>query len=91
MTMENEVKQTYKILKDGGMNVVEIVFEGGFSVKNTDILKLLQEMVDQGKAYGVVHIVYQTPEGAQRMIDVPTQEKEEEQESEQLGEQPPKQ
>jgi sensor histidine kinase regulating citrate/malate metabolism len=77
MTMEDEVKQTYKILKDGGMNVVEIVFEGGFSVKNTDMLKLLQEMVNQGKAYGVVHVVYQTPEGAQRMIDIPTQEKEE--------------
>ncbi len=74
--MEEEVKQTYKMLKDAGMNVVEIIFEGGLSVKNTDVLHQLQDMVDQGKAYGVVHVVYTTPEGKQRMIDIPTQEEE---------------
>jgi len=74
--MEQEVKETYKMLKDSGLNVIEIVFEGGLSVKNTEILKLLQQLVDQGKAYGVVHIIYTNKEGAQRMIDIPTQEKE---------------
>ncbi len=74
MTMEDEVKQTYKMLKDAGLDVVEIIFEGGLSVKNTDILKLLQELVDQGKAYGVVHVIYTTKEGKQRVIDIPTQE-----------------
>ncbi len=77
MTMEEEVKETYKMLRDSGLSVVEIVFEGGLSVKNTDILHMLQELVDQGKAYGVVHIVYTNKEGKQRMIDIPTQEEEE--------------
>ena len=79
MTVEDEVKQTYKMLKDAGMNVAEIIFEGGFSVKNTDALHQLQEMVNSGKAYGVVHVVYTTPDGKQRMIDIPTQEEEEQQ------------
>ncbi len=74
--MEQEVKETYKMLKDNELKVIEIVFEGGLSVKNTEILKLLQQLVDQGKAYGVVHVIYVNKEGAQRMIDIPTQEKE---------------
>ncbi len=76
MTMEDEVKDTYEMLKDSGLNVIEIVFEGGLSVKNTDMLHLLQELVNQGKAYGVVHVVYTNKEGKQRMIDIPSQEEE---------------
>lgn len=72
MTMEDEVKTTYKMLKENDFNVSEIVFEGGFSVKDKNALAKLQKWVDEGKAFGIVHVIYSTKEGQQRVIDITT-------------------
>ncbi|MCD6523186.1 MAG: hypothetical protein J7K68_05580 [Candidatus Diapherotrites archaeon] len=82
MTMEDEVKTTYKMLKENNFKVAEIIFEGGISVKDTQILATLQKLVDEGKAFGIVHVIYLTQDGQQRVIDitagkVPEQQKEE--------------
>ena len=78
MSMENEVKTTYKMLKENNFKVSDIIFEGGFSVRDHAALATLQKWADEGKAFGVVHIIYSTPEGKQRVIDIPTAELEEE-------------
>ena len=70
MTMEDEVKTTYKMLKDSGFKVAEIIFEGGVSVKDTQSLASLQQWTDAGKAFGVVHVIYFTSDGQQRVIDI---------------------
>ena len=72
MTMEEEVKTTYKMLKDANFNVAEIIFEGGISVKDTEVLAELQKLVNGGKAFGVVHVIYTTSDGQQRVIDIST-------------------
>jgi protein-disulfide isomerase len=68
--MESEVKTTYKMLKENNFKVSEIIFEGGVSVKDTTALAALQQWADGGKAFGVVHVIYFTPEGQQRVIDI---------------------
>ncbi len=68
--MEDEVKTTYKMLKTNDFKVAEIIFEGGVSVKDTASLASLQQWVDGGKAFGVIHVIYFTPDGQQRVIDI---------------------
>ena len=70
MTLEDEVKTTYRMLKDNKFKVAEIIFEGGVSVKDTQSLASLQHWVDGGKAFGVVHVIYFTEDGQQRVIDI---------------------
>ncbi len=70
MTMETEVKTTYKMLKENNFKVSEIIFEGGVSVKDTSALSALQQWTEGGKAFGVVHVIYFTPDGQQRVIDI---------------------
>ena len=72
MTMEEEVKTTYKMLKENNFKINEIVFEGGFSVKDKNALSTLQKWVDEGKAFGIVHLIYFTEDGQQRVIDITT-------------------
>ena len=72
MNMEEEVKATYKMLKENNFKVSEIIFEGGFSVKDTTSLATLQKWVDEGKAFGIVHVIYYTPDGVQRVVDITT-------------------
>jgi hypothetical protein len=73
-SMEQEIIDTYKLLKQGGFNVVEIVFEGGISVKDKSVLKQLQVLVDSEKAFGVAKIVYLSKDGSPRMIEIPSRE-----------------
>jgi protein-disulfide isomerase len=80
MKMEDEVKTSFKMLKENDFKVTEIIFEGGFSVKDTAALATLQKWVDDGKAFGVVHIIYFTEDGQQRVLDVATGQLEEEKE-----------
>lgn len=77
MSMEDEVKTTYKMLKENDFKVAEIIFEGGISVKDTSALASLQHWVDGGKAFGVVHVIYFTSDGQQRVIDITAGEPEE--------------
>ncbi|MCD4740250.1 hypothetical protein K8R43_03605 [archaeon] len=72
MKMEDEVKATYKMLRDNDFKVSEIIFEGGFSVKDTASLSALQRWIEQGKAFGIVHVIYNTEDGQQRIIDIST-------------------
>jgi len=72
MKMEEEVKSTYKMLRDNDFKVSEIIFEGGFSVKDTSSLATLQKWVEEGKAFGIVHVIYNTDDGQQRIIDIST-------------------
>ena len=78
MTMEEEVKSTYKMLKENDFKVSEIIFEGGFSVKDTMALTTLQKWIGEGKAFGIVHVIYFTEDGQQRIIDITTNKIEEE-------------
>ena len=77
MTAEQEVKDTYAMLKTGGFKVAEIIFEGGISVKDTEILSVLQKLVDQGKAFGTVKVVYLSKDGQPRVIEIPAGQQEE--------------
>ena len=72
MTMEDEVKDTYKMLKGADFKIAEIIFEGGVSVKDTKALSQLQQWVKDGKAFGVTHVIYITKDNQQRVIDIPS-------------------
>jgi len=82
MKMDEEVKTSFKMLKENNFKVTEIIFEGGFSVKDTASLATLQKWVDEGKAFGVVHIIYFTDDGQQRVLDITTGKMEESEEKE---------
>lgn len=78
--MEDEIKSTYKMLKENDFKISEIIFEGGFSVKDTAALITLQKWIDEGKAFGIVHVIYFTEDGQQRIIDITTNKLAEEEE-----------
>ncbi len=69
--MNEEVKKVFEMLKnEEGFDVAEIVFEGGLSVTDMDTLNQVQDLVDEKKAFGAVHVIYTNKDGEERVINV---------------------
>lgn len=74
MAMREEVMKTYKMVKDAGFDVIDIIFEGSMTVKGKDILGQLEELSAANKAVGVVKVIYSAGTDKLRQIDIPVGE-----------------
>ena len=69
-----EVTKTYKMVKDAGFEVVDVVFEGAMTVEKKDILAVLQGLAEENKAMGSVKIIYSVAQDQLRTIEIPVGE-----------------
>jgi len=74
MPMHEEVVKTYKMVKDAGFDVVDVIFEGSMTVKGKDILAQLEELAGTNKAIGVIKVIYSTGADRIRQIEIPVGE-----------------
>lgn len=72
--MHEEVVKTYKMLKDNGFEIVDIIFEGAMTVKDKDVLARLDTLARDKKATGLIRIIYATGENQIRAIEIPVGE-----------------
>ena len=66
-----EVIKTLEMLKNAGFEPVDAIFKGMVAVMNKSTLELIQELADKGEAIGTLTIVYKTPDGDIRTIEIP--------------------
>ena len=71
MAVRDEVTKTYKMVKDAGFEVVDVIFEGAMTVKGKDILGHIEELAKDRRAIGVIRIVYTAGEEKTRIIEIP--------------------
>lgn len=69
-----EVTKTYKMLKDAGFEIVDVVFEGAMTVEKKDMLAILESLASEQKAMGSVKIIYSTAPEQLRTIEIPVGE-----------------
>jgi len=74
MAMREEVMKTYKMVKDAGFDVIDVIFEGSMTVKGKDILGQLEELSVGNKAVGVVKVIYSAGTDKLRQIEIPVGE-----------------
>ncbi len=69
-----EVTKTYKMLKDAGFEVADVVFEGAMTVEKKDILAVLEGLANEKKAMGTIRIIYSVAADQLRTIEIPVGE-----------------
>ena len=74
MAMREEVMKTYKMVKDAGFDIIDVIFEGSMTVKGKDILSQLEELSAGNKAVGVVKVIYSAGSDKLRQIEIPVGE-----------------
>lgn len=74
MGVHEEVMKTYKMVKEAGFNVLDIIFEGAMTVKAKDVLNQLENLAKDRKAMGVVKIIYSVDSNQLRTIEIPVGE-----------------
>jgi len=74
MPMREEVMKTYKMVKDAGFDVVDVIFEGSMTVKGKELLGQIEELAVTNKAVGVVRVVYSSGTDKLRQIEIPVGE-----------------
>jgi hypothetical protein len=74
MAMKEEVVKTYKMVKDAGFDVVDVIFEGSMTVKGKEILGQLEDLSSNNKAIGVVKVIYSAGTDKLRQIEIPVGE-----------------
>ncbi|RLG21126.1 hypothetical protein DRN74_03770 [Candidatus Micrarchaeota archaeon] len=71
MGMKDEVVKSYKMLKEAGFKVEDIIFEGAMSVKAKDILDRIERLSNERSAFGNIRIVYSVDKNQTRNIVIP--------------------
>lgn len=78
MKAEEELLKTLQMLEQAGFKPVDAIFKGMVAVMNKSTLHMIQELADQGEAIGTLTVIYKTPDGDVRSIEIPIGETEEE-------------
>lgn len=78
MKAEEELIKTLEMLKSAGFEPVDAVFKGMIAVMKKSTLHMIQELADQGEAIGTLTVIYKTPDGGVRTIEIPIGAEEEE-------------
>jgi hypothetical protein len=71
MSIGEEVVKTYKMVKEAGFEVVDVIFEGSMTVKGKDVLAQLEELAGKNKALGMVKVIYSAGPDKLRQIEIP--------------------
>lgn len=66
-----EVIKTLEMLKNAGFEPVDAIFKGMVAVMNKGTLEMIQELADKGEAIGTLTVIYKTPDGGLRTIEIP--------------------
>ena len=56
--LQEEVTKTYRMIKEAGFEIVDVIFEGAMTVKGKELLGQIEALSTERKAIGVVRIVY---------------------------------
>jgi len=80
MKAEEEVIKTLEMLKSAGFQPVDAIFKGMLAVMKKSTLELIQKLADEGEALGTITVVYKTPDGNMRSIDIPIGEAQDQEE-----------
>ncbi len=81
MKAEEELIKTLEMLKNAGFQPVDAIFKGMVAVMNKSTLHMIQELADQGEAIGTLTVIYKTPDGGVRTIEIPIGAEEEAEEA----------
>jgi hypothetical protein len=71
MTVGDEVSKTYKMVKDAGFEIVDVIFEGAMTVKGKELLGQLEDLSKDRRAMGVIRIIYTSGKEQMRTIEIP--------------------
>lgn len=71
MKAEEEVIKTLEMLKNAGFQPVDAIFKGMLAVMKKSTLEMIQKLADEGEALGTITVVYKTPDGSLRSIEIP--------------------
>ncbi len=71
MNAEEEVIKTIEALKSAGFEPVDAIFKGMITVMKKSQLEWIQQLADAKEAVGTITIVYRTPDGDVRTIEIP--------------------
>ncbi len=85
MKADEEVIKTLEALKSAGFEPVDAIFKGMITVMKKSQLEWLQQLADAKEAVGTITIVYKTPDGGIRTVEIPVGEEEAQQEEDQGG------
>ncbi len=66
-----EVVKTLEMLKSAGFEPVDAVFRGAIVVMNKEVMQLIEKLAENDEAMGSITIVYRTPDGQLRSIEIP--------------------
>ncbi len=77
MKAEDEVIKTIEALKAAGFEPVDAIFKGMITVMKKSQLQWIQQLADAQEAVGTITIVYKTPDGGVRTVEIPIGEEEE--------------
>jgi hypothetical protein len=74
MAMREEVMKTYKMVKEAGFEIIDVIFEGSMTVQGKDILGQIEDLAVGNKAVGVVKVIYSAGSDKLRQIEIPVGE-----------------
>lgn len=80
MKAEEEVMKTLEMLQNAGFQPVDAIFKGMLAVMKRSTLEMLQKLADEGEALGTITVVYKTPNGGLRSIEIPIGEEQDQEE-----------
>jgi hypothetical protein len=78
MKAEEELLKTLEMLENAGFKPVDAIFKGMVAVMDKNTLHIIQELADKGEAIGTLTVIYKTPDGDVRSIEIPIGEVESE-------------
>jgi len=74
MKASEEVLKTLEMLRSAGFEPVDAIFKGMITVLKKSQLEWIQQLADAKEAVGTITIIYKTPDGDVRAIEIPVGE-----------------
>lgn len=74
MGVQDEVVSTYRMVKNAGFEILDVIFEGAMTVQGKEVLSQLDGLAAKKRAMGVVRVVYSAGENKTRTIEIPVGE-----------------
>lgn len=71
MKVKEEVLKVIDILKKGGFEPVDAVFEGAIGVKEDTTLAFMDKLNDSNMASGVIRVIYSAGNDQVRFVEIP--------------------
>jgi len=74
MKTSEEVIKTLEMLESAGFKPVDAIFKGMITVLKKSQLEWIQQLADEKEAVGTITIIYKTPDGDVRTVEIPVGE-----------------